>query len=587
MAENYYGYSEPSSYYSGISNDYVQNSSDIEPYSPTNWDGKTIEEMWEMVRKESDERAFALAAMWNRTSSLLEATRGNLQRHADALRAKWSSAAGDIFMQKVGAALYSIDEWKKIADDNARGLEQIGNKISNTQRDLKPLWEEYLAKQASEGKKRADDEGFQGSDLIDWLPGVDGNDGKSHEDVHNEYKQRFLDKVKPLAETYIDVYISNISRAGKYKGPTNAVVANPGQVPTPSRPAPPGAPPPGARGAAPNRPTLPGGAQPPPPPATPGTGPGAPPAGLPDGLSLAGGAVAAPAPPAPTAPSVSPGPAPTPPPTPAVPAGFSGRPGVPPTGPAPGRPGAGPARPSLPGAGGGGGAPGARGPAPSKPTLPGSTQNGPGNRPGAPGGGGARRGGAPSAPRLPGSTAEGAGRPGTPRTGAPGGRGPQSPNLGGKRGTAPGAPGSPSTGANRPGSPQLGGRGGRPGAPGGPEAETTRTGRPGAPGTGARPSGAKPGPVGGKPDLAGRAAEGTAGRRAPATGPNPALGGRRGASDVPGQRRNARGDGKAEGAEWAYGEDDELWMTESETVSVIETPAERRPQEQGRVLGHD
>ncbi|GAB1640888.1 hypothetical protein [Krasilnikovia sp. MM14-A1259] len=595
MGENYFGYSGPPVFsYAGASDDYIAQN-DPDPYTPTDWGGKSVEEMWEMVRKESDERAFALASMWNRTSSLLQATRDNLHRHAAALRTKWSGDAGDVFMEKVGMALYSLDEWKKVADDNARGLEAVGNKISNTQLELKPLWEEYLAKQASEKKKsdEHDKEGFF-EKAGDFLAGVD-TDGMTHEEVHDEYKPQFIAKVKPLAETYIDVFISDISRGVKYRGPINAVVNTKAQVPHPSQPAPPGAPPPGARGAAPNRPTLSGGGNQPAPP--PGAPPGAPPAppgattpppaNLPTGVTLAGGTAAPPAPPVatppPAPPTVAPGPAPTPPPATGVPANFSGRPGVPPTGPTLGRAGTGPARPSLPGGGAGGGAPGGRGPAPTKPTLPGKTNGGPGNRPGSPGGpGAARRGSAPGAPRLPGSTAEGEGRPGSPRTGAPRGRGPQSPNLGGKRGLAPSEPGSPSNGTNRPGSPQLGGRGNRPGAPGGPEGEAAHGGRPGTP---ARPNGAKPG-VPGKPDLAGRSAESPAGRNAAGAGQKPALGGRRGASDLLGQRRDKRRDEHDENLEWGIGEDDELFTVESEAMSVIETPAEHRPQEQGRVLGH-
>ena len=38
---------------------------------------------------------------------------------------------------------------------------------------------------------------------------------------------------------------------------------------------------------------------------------------------------------------------------------------------------------------------------------------------------------------------------------------------------------------------------------------------------------------------------------------------------------------------WEYGEgDDELWATETETVTpVVEAPTEHRPQQQGRTLG--
>ncbi|WP_306205995.1 WXG100-like domain-containing protein [Actinoplanes sp. RD1] len=573
QSDQYYGYSKP--YipgYVAAADDYPPTSGTPTPYQATNWDSKSIDELWEMVRKESDERAFALAAMWRRASTLLSATKLNLQRHADAMAAQWNSDAGKVFMQKVGAALYSLDEWQQVADNNASGLEQVGAKIAQTQREMKTIYENYLADQAAEQKKR-DEESLLGK--INPF----GDNPQSFNEVRDGAKAGALAVVKPLADTFMDAYFEKLGRGSTYQGPIDAAVTN---VPTPPRPGGPGAP--GAPGAprlggsapaapgtggpgnAPTAPTTPtAGPAPTTPELTPpATGPATPPPGAPPaapapppGLDLAGGA----APPA-APPVATPAPAPTPPPAGPAPAPPV-TPGLPPVGgPAPARPSV-PNKASLPGAGRPTPPP-ARGPAPGKPTLPGTRgPGGLGPRPNTPG---TPPGPKPGTPRLPGST--GAARPGVPRTGAPGvGRSPQAPNLGGNRGAMPGEPGARPTGA-RPGTPQLGGRGARPATPGLTEPGGTRAGQPPRPGAA-------------KPNLIGRGAQ--TGAKAPTTGPRAALGGRQGQAAVPGPRDKRREE-SAETGEWAYDGDDELFVTES-GVGNVETPADHRPQEQGRSLG--
>ncbi|WP_305789932.1 hypothetical protein [Symbioplanes lichenis] len=569
QSDQYYGYSKP--YipgYAGAADDYKPTSGTPTPYQATDWGSKSIDELWEMVRKESDERAFALAAMWRRASTLLNTTRLNLQRHADAMAARWDSDAGRVFMQKVGAAMASLDEWQEVADNNASGLEQVGAKIAQTQREMKTIYENYLADQAAEKKKR-DEETVLGK--INPF----GDNPKSFNEVRDGAKAGALAVVKPLADTFMDAYFEKIGRGSTYQGPTDSAVYTP-TMPGGTRPVAPGAPgapgipgggapaapPAGGPGAPPTAPTTPGaGPAPGTPPVTPpSAGPAAPPPGAPPGtpptppgVDLAGGAAPT-APPPVTTPAPAPapppsGPAPTPPVTP----------GLPPVGgPAPGRPVV-PNKASLPGAGRPTPPP-TRGPAPSKPTLPGT--RGPGgptarsNPPGTP------NGPRPGQPRLPGSTGAGSGRPGAPGTG----RSPQAPNLGGKRGPMPGEAGARP--GSRPGAPQLGGRGARPGTPGLAEPQAARLGQPVRPGAA-------------KPDLTGRGP--AAGAKAPATGPKPALGGRQAQPSVPGPRDRCREESEETG-EWMYDGDDELFVTES-GVGNVETPADHRPQEQGRALG--
>ncbi|WP_326550392.1 WXG100 family type VII secretion target [Micromonospora sp. NBC_01813] len=549
MSEDYFGWRPVSVPYPYGNSDYVtvDHSDPNQRYEPTVWskDTTNIETMWGWIQNESDERVLAVAEMWRRITVLLESTRDNLQRYATALAAKWQSPAGEYFMERVGATLYSLDEWREAADSNYRGLEQLASTIKTAQQNFRPLWEQYIVVAADP------DKGWQWSDTYDWIPGLTG---RTRQDVMDEFFDRARDIMKPLADTYIDVYISHITRGTMFKGPTDAAVNHPQDIPAPNPfGPPPGAPPGGGPGAPPGgpRPGLPGG---------PGPDALAPPQ-LPDGLNLAGGAVTAPAPPpGSVVPPPGAGPAPSPPPA-VVPPGGSpigprpgspglGRPNLPPT-PGGNRPTAptrppGPPRPALPGAGAPSQAkgPAARGPAPKPPTLPGSTGPNSGARPPAPG---SRppvgRGTPPTGPQLPGSTsgrparpAGSAGRPATPPPSLGGQRPAAKPTASGPRLPGPATPGA--AGRAAPVKPQLPGRAGP----------------------------AKPGSTAGK-------------------GPAPTLGGQRGQTPTgSGARQHRKSDDQQQS--WAYGDgDDELWETESTATGTIDTPVEKRPTEQGRSLG--
>lgn len=563
MSEDYFGWRPVSVPYPYGGNSYFpyDYSDPNQRYEPTVWDKNTtnIETMWGWIQNESDERVLAVAEMWRRIGVLLESTRNNLQRYATALAAKWESPAGEYFMQRVGATLYSLDEWRDAADSNCRGLEQLASTIKTAQQNFRSLWEQYIVEAADP------DKGLQWSDTYDWIPGLTG---RTRQDVMDDYFERARDIIKPLADTYIDVYISHITQGTVFKGPTDAAVVYEEDLPIGGPGAPPGAPG-GAPGAPPGapRPGLPNtlGLDAPAAPPVGGQPQPAPPPPLPDGLNLAGGTVTAPAPPpVATTPPGGVGPAPSPPPA-VLP------PGATPPGPRPGNPGTvrpnlpptpggnrpnaparppGPPRPALPGAGGAPPAnnPGARGPAPKRPSLPGSTgPAGSGARPPAPGSRpAAGRTAPPAGPQLPGSTS---GRPARPA---------------GSNAARPAAP-PPSLGGQRP----------RPAA--GKAPGPARLPAPANPG-----ATAKPAPVG--PQLPGRAgptkASGSVGR-----GPGPTLGGQRG--PVPsgnGSRQQRKSDDQQQS--WEYGDgDDQLWETESAAAGTIDTPVERRPKEQGRSLG--
>jgi hypothetical protein len=525
-----------------------------------------IEKLYSMMGYESDELTRGMARLWGDISTLLEFTRTNMKAHADALAEKWNSQAARSFLLHVGAALYSLDEWKKAADENSSGLYALAGQVETSSKEVQRIWDDYKREFSA---AKADHEDSTTGDKIKGFFGVD-----DAEDL-NDLKKRFADSMRPhvqaVASTYLDTIFYKMGGGTKYKGPLDAAVTFPGQAPgrpgMPARPGTPPARPGGTRPTAPNRPDLQDQPERPDRPEQPDVPDRPDMPNRPDGLELAGG-VTTPPPPPPqvTIPGGGPGggPAPAPPPTsPLLPStgGPGNRPGNPGlrAGNAPTRPSA---PPQFPGTGGGRGA---SGPRPGMPQLPG--RGGQNARPSAPG-----RPGAPTPPQLPGrgQTA----RPGAPKTAGKGGT-PTTPQLPG-RGASGTRPGTPK--GNQPPAtpPNLAGRGG---------------------GAGARPGPARPAPAigdqqrtptAGGPDLPdqhgvpqARGSAGLGGRRQP-TAPGaggaepdvrPALGGRAGTSPTS-QDPFTGTAGAQHRRPQANNPEEDLWAVDEAAPSVIEKPAD-------------
>lgn len=331
-------------------------------YEPTDWDngGVTIESLWEDIRQSSDEELQALVELWRRLEVLLDAVRIRLENDARKLEACWSSPAGEEFLRRVGAALYSLDEWREVAATNKTVLDGIASEIARAQRDMRDLWVRYVD-DAEEARRNRDDSGF-------WAPIQNWFREDDPEAVRDRYTEDAVNIMKPLADNYLESAIA-LDRGTHYRGPTNArtpvfdpSILGGGAPPAPGAPAAPPLPgPPPPMPTAPPTPDLPSGPQfagvaAPPLPTAPTLPPGAPPgaavppgAALPPGLPVLPTPAAAPAaaPPRPGQPTPAHNlrPAgPTPPAAPAAP-----RPQLQGSSPRTGAPGL-PGRPSLRGA---------------------------------------------------------------------------------------------------------------------------------------------------------------------------------------------------------------------------------------------
>jgi hypothetical protein len=587
MTDDNYGYTQPHVGSMAQYDSYTVGESVDWESTDFNSEHTEIEKLWQMVRGESDEHAFAAAEYWRRVSTLLDTTAINLRRHTDALLQKWKSPAATDFARRVGATLHSLEEWRDAASSNADGISALAVTIAQTQQKVKPIWEEFRRVDKEEKDKRdKDDATFR------WLADI-GDGGEDAEDVRKRYTDKARPHVEALAKMYFDTYIYKTQTAGKFKGPVNAV-ASAGPVPHPGPP--PGRPgggpsrPGGTRGAAPNRPEnvarpdaptrpelqdqpdRPDQPTPPPPPPKP------------VGPELAGIQTPVPTPPPPPPPP--PG---TPTPTPPGPPPVS--PVLPPTGGGPGRPapplppngggsgprppgGGGPPRPpSQFGPGSGGGRPPGAAPPPLGKQRPGqgSAPARPGASPPPPLGRNNRPGGRPGAPSV---------GPGQPNAGRPAGSGAKPPTtLGGKRGGTPsglGTPAGPPSG-KVPRTPTALGQPAEPGVtPPGGNAPTSPA-KP-ANGLGGRRQPGRPGAVDSDDQATRRSGlrsglEGRGGLESgpPAGGRSPA-----GATRAP-YRREA-----------AEVTDDEVWSVEEVEATappVLEAPEEQTERKAGPALG--
>jgi len=335
-----------------------------------------IRVLWPMVQGLDPAKIADLAQSWRTLSSQLATAKAGVDRAGGRLAPQWTGRASRAFLERVGAALYSLDHWIEAAAANAATIDRLAEDVRTTQPRVEGIYRAWLMESAREKAKRDKDaEGItltqDANDLIGLLSKdntiADGGalyrwarDSVPQDEIDRKYTAQALPLVKKLADHFSGAATAGVSLPGRFKGPTTFKFVQPtfdGATPglPPARPVSPvvsAVPPVVAAPAAP-APVTPRVPTPPAVPLVPPQVPGVRPPGLP-------GAVA------PVArQSAPPAPARTAAPRPALPA-LPGR-----TAPRVARP----APPLPPGQG-------RRGTAPTAPVLPGRT-----SKPGTPNGG--------------------------------------------------------------------------------------------------------------------------------------------------------------------------------------------------------
>lgn len=499
-----------------------------------------IIDFWNWIQWDNPRRAYALAWGWWRAYELFELTANNLHSKAITLANNWQSPeAKKAFLEKVGGAIRSLDEWRDHAYHNYSKLVLCAAQLDTTKRKVRDVYKTFVS---SYNANAAD---------IYSAPRNNRANG-----VLNQFTDRARPAMKDLQEVFREAYLESGNR---WMGPTRAkkpdfskVLPQPGG--TPAAPRPPVSRPP--------TPSVPASPPPPHPAVAPVQQPSTPP---PSGPVLQGGVITPPAPPVTGTP-----PAPVPPAgggaaPPPVPPGLATPPPAPTTGrgtpgpaPAAGRPGAPPAAASRPPA--------------APPASPAARSRAGGGNPANSG----RPPVAPPATGKPGNpvTSRGATRTGgtglTPPRGAGVSRPVTPPVIGGRTGSAPGVPATGRrSGAASPTEPgPIAIRGRRtegPGCPTAPSNDAPRQARTTPPTI----AGGRGPHSGGKTDPAGRSKGGVRsgldGRTAVPGGPD--LSGRTGAQAA--RRHPKPQPGPGDWAEDQY-EPAELWAVDTPGGGVID-----------------
>ena len=323
MAHNFFGYEPPTlpSYVAQYDDYMVGRSTNFEPSDWDNLDKINIITLWESIKNESDEEARGVVEMWRRVETLLDSARSALEQHALALRQRWNSPAGEEFLRRIGAALYSFEEWRAAAAANKTTMDTVADQIAAKQTAMRELWGDYVGADADAARRRHEER--TDSVLMSIGRGFT-EDPPTYREVLEDYTNQAKPIMRDLADTYVNSSF-NLERGSVYKGPT--VASDPVADINPS----------GGRGG-------PGGGGPAIPTMTAPTlpFPGLPPRQVPQGPELAGVATLPPPPTMPTTPTAPIG-IPGPGGLGGLP-GFAALPGLPGT---PGRPGV-PGQPGMP-----------------------------------------------------------------------------------------------------------------------------------------------------------------------------------------------------------------------------------------------
>ncbi|MGH3680475.1 MAG: WXG100 family type VII secretion target, partial [Natronosporangium sp.] len=139
---------EPPSYGDG---EYVHDdglpwdSSGVEPadYHDFQPGTRDIDVYWQWVSSIDVSTVERHADFWRRVSGMLQGTSDLLKARRDALDGSWTGEAAAAFLERVGAARYSMDDWTRAATNNAGMLDRVAQDVQFAKDNLGTLWSHY------------------------------------------------------------------------------------------------------------------------------------------------------------------------------------------------------------------------------------------------------------------------------------------------------------------------------------------------------------------------------------------------------------------------------------------------------------
>ena len=201
-----------------------------------------IRALWPMIQGLDAVKITGLAQSWRTLSTQLTTAKGGLDRAGGRLAPQWTGTASGAFLERVGGALYSLDQWIDAASTNAATIDRLANDVRTTQPRVEGIYRAWLMESANEKAKRDADAGEITSqdwnDVIGLLSKgntiTDGGflhrwarDSVPQDEIDRKYTAQALPLVKKLADHFSSAAATGISLPGKFKGPTTFKLVQP------------------------------------------------------------------------------------------------------------------------------------------------------------------------------------------------------------------------------------------------------------------------------------------------------------------------------------------------------------------------
>ncbi|MFB9322577.1 WXG100 family type VII secretion target, partial [Cryptosporangium minutisporangium] len=202
-----------------------------------------IRVLWPMIQGLDPVRIGNLAQHWRKLSTQLTTARNNLGRNGTRLQPQWTGEASRAFLERVGAALYSLDQWIEAAATNAATIDRLADDVRATQPKVQRIYNDWLAESATEKTKRdADAKAItltqDGNDFFGFLSKYDivrdggalyrwARESVPQDEIDQKYTALALPLVKNLADHFASAAATGLDLPGRFKGPTTVKLVQP------------------------------------------------------------------------------------------------------------------------------------------------------------------------------------------------------------------------------------------------------------------------------------------------------------------------------------------------------------------------
>lgn len=239
MGDDYYGYTWAPDTVRVAEHDTYVPEGRTHPQHVTDFDDADkvahIRVLWPMIQGLDATKIADLAQSWRTLSAQLTSARGGLDRAGGRLAPHWTGTASRAFLERVGGALFSLDQWIDAATTNAATIGRLADDVRATQPRVEGFYRAWLNESAQEKAKRDADAGqLSAQDLNDFLGALSKNnsipdrgflyrwarDSVPQDEIDRKYTALALPLVRKLADHFASAAATGVSLPGRFKGPT-------------------------------------------------------------------------------------------------------------------------------------------------------------------------------------------------------------------------------------------------------------------------------------------------------------------------------------------------------------------------------